>query len=876
MQRIDDNRLHSILQTLAVVRNAGRADVCAIAGLTIDDDEWTAIVEHAAIQHDNCAATLDDETSYAILKALETNDALHFRRLHQRALTYLAQAEDPLCYQNVYYDIFVRLAESLLNQPPQELQQLLDNVPHHYRSDPRVRRQCTFYQAIVLRNTEQYTNALQTFNELLAEPTLPTRLRARTLNSRAVCFYHLGQLQRAVEGLDDSKKYWHRVHDPLQEGKVLLNMGIILYELHDYVKAESTLLCSAEIFEQLDSKTWLASTHNELGKLYTAQGRWSRAVVYLNLCLALRRKEDAQDRVGVVLRNLGDVHFLRGELDIATAAYTEALEIMTNNVWKIDTHVALSLLNLCQSNMPEAEEQLEKARKLAKQTNRQDIEPTLAYRAGDLRHRRGDWAGALAQWDAAIEKIEKTRTPLSDEELRISLLGRWQQLYEATILLHFKLGHVVEAFNYVERARARAFLDLVAGDPGQTVAAVAAAQNRPSALTEIQSQLRSDDAVVEFFFTGEPGTHRQLLDSLPQDAHFLLDYLFTERRLLAFVLTPDSIHAAPVDLSSSRLQSLYFNRRDGRLRGVTPTPGRRLSSSRRRRDLGDRLFAPIRPFLEGKRHIIFVAHGLLHYIPLHALRDLDELTGVENSTVSYAPSGSVLAKTLASVDNGGESRPILTVGVDADGLSHAEAEAAAIAQLYGGTSLLGAEATIDAVRKQLADFRVVHISCHGRFRRQDPMASGLQLSDGYFTAADIMQSLRFDADLVTLSACDTGLNQLLPSDELMGLTRAFIGKGVRSLLVTLWPVQELPTRIFMEIFYATWLGGATKAKSVMLAQRHLSTITTDVLRQMLLEYDMDSIAVEPTLTMFHDLLPGPKPFNHPYYWGAFVLIGDPR
>ena len=73
--------------------------------------------------------------------------------------------------------------------------------------------------------------------------------------------------------------------------------------------------------------------------------------------------------------------------------------------------------------------------------------------------------------------------------------------------------------------------------------------------------------------------------------------------------------------------------------------------------------------------------------------------------------------------------------------------------------------------------------------------------DGLLTAGEILP-LRLRAELVVLSACDTGLNKLTHGDELFGLTRAFLAAGVRSLLVTLWPVPDIAARLFMERFYS--------------------------------------------------------------------------
>ena len=213
--------------------------------------------------------------------------------------------------------------------------------------------------------------------------------------------------------------------------------------------------------------------------------------------------------------------------------------------------------------------------------------------------------------------------------------------------------------------------------------------------------------------------------------------------------------------------------------------------------------------------------------------------------------------------------------MNAGELAHAEAEAGWIAHQFSGAALLGEAATPDAVRAALSGQRVIHFSCHGHFRRREPMASGLALAGGELTAAEVLRSVRLEAEVVTLSACDTGLNRLTPGDELLGLTRAFLGAGARSLLVALWPIHEVPTRLFMERFYEAWLAGAARARAVAEAQRYVRSIDQETLRSRLAEYGLSLSEVNDLLDLFETMLPGRQPFDHPYYWGAVLLIGDP-
>jgi CHAT domain-containing protein len=280
--------------------------------------------------------------------------------------------------------------------------------------------------------------------------------------------------------------------------------------------------------------------------------------------------------------------------------------------------------------------------------------------------------------------------------------------------------------------------------------------------------------------------------------------------------------------------------------------------------------------LAEKQHLFLVPHGVLHYLPLHALAPTGQLVRDTATTVSYAPSASVLLKTGLAKQAKKAVGQCLAIGVNLDGLEHAEAEAKWIAVQLSGQALLGEAATLATVRAALGTANIIHFACHGRFRRTTPMNSALVLADGELTAADILQTVRFDADIVTLSACDTGLNYLAYGDELLGMVRACLCVGARALLVTLWQVHDIPTRLFMERFYRVWRTGASRAGALVEAQRYLRTLDIEQLRMHLTDYRLASDQIEVLMTMFTAMLPGSNPFDHPYYWGAFLLIGDPR
>lgn len=839
----------------------------------------SALQKHPAVTFSDGQWQIDDHPAASLLHALEQDNFLHFQQLHQKALAVVGERmkhQQPDT-EAQFARLFRRLADTLLNQDTQHLLALLDST-HDLPLTPRNRHLYELYRGTALRIQERYTDAIAVLDELLAQPDLDRWVYGRALNSRALCFFWQGALQSALDGYHASLAIWRELDDPLQSGLVQLNIGIVDYELHRYAEAERSLRQAETNFRQSQARTWFATVQNELGLLYRDQGRWDEALIAFQACIDQRRYEGASDRVGVALNNVGEVLLLQGRFTEAEAALREALRLMSTQIVKIDALLNLGLITQVDGALEEARTLYAEALQIAQTIQQGNILPAIHYRLADVSWRLGDNATATEHIRQAVTLLEANRAPLRDEGLRISYLGRWQMIYELAVVLALEADLTSEALTLIERACARAFLDLLAAHENLSPfeSSTAHTLEEPLSAGEIQHHLAGDVALVEFFASGQPGTQADLLAKLPAQAAQLRSHLLAPDRLVAIVVTKRSIAAVSLQTSVAQIQALHFNRSDGRLRGITPLVGQPLTPLTRWRDLGNQLLCPLASLLCGAHHLYFVPHSVLHYLPLHALTEISLLTEVATTTVSYAPSASILFKRRERLPKQPASVRALCVAVDGAGLQHAQAEAKWIARVLGAQTLLGDEATAQRVCAALPNHDVIHFSCHGLFRQRSPLDSALALYDGELTAARLLQEVRLDADLITLSACDTGLNRIAPGDELLGLTRAFLGSGARALLVTLWPVHELPTRLLMEHFYARRQAGATNAVALNVAQSHLRALNQVEIRAKFAEYGIANADSEALIQLFRSMKSSDHLFDHPYYWAAFLLIGDTR
>jgi tetratricopeptide (TPR) repeat protein len=416
---------------------------------------------------------------------------------------------------------------------------------------PVGRQQRQYFEALALYTADRYAKALVAFDALLAIPDLDDAVRGRTLNSRANCCRITGRLEEAVAGFRASLAVWRRLGNRLREGLALLNLAIVDYQLQDYDDAESSLILAMRCFEETGATRWLAAAQNELGLVYRDQGRWVEALASFETAAAQYRTEKSLDTLGRVLNNIGEVLLFQGAFEEAEAAFLEALATMRTRLYVVDAHLNLGLTHQVAGNLPKAQAAFQAALDLAQEIGRRDTLAQVHYRLGDALHRLNEPVAALVQFEAAASVIESTREPLTEEDLKISLLGRWQQVYETLVLHYLATGRPAEAFAWAERSRARAFADAVTDEEiGDWISEIRDSEsdlhypvaNIQSLISNLQAGLPAHSTMLCYFTTGVLERDVPLLQALPAESS-LREHLLTPARTLLFALTKDNLTA---------------------------------------------------------------------------------------------------------------------------------------------------------------------------------------------------------------------------------------------------------------------------------------------------------------------------------------------
>ena len=514
--------------------------------------------------------------------------------------------------------------------------------------------------------------------------------------------------------------------------------------------------------------------------------------------------------------------------------------------------------------------------------------PVLHYQAhflmGQIQQASGDLGGAYESCQKARASLETLRSSLRGEELKISFMKNRLEVYECLVELCLIRDEgprgAEESFGYIEMAKSRSLAEILMrtgpamrpAEAGQSdlvrriremreelnwyyrrieIEQLRAEEPSPERIEKLQKEALAHEnellhVLRELPESEESAAHgpamrslEAIRGSLPADAA-LVEYFSLKDQFVAAVVTRDGLKIVPLTPVSrvvKLLRMLHFQMSKFKLGAeYTQTFEKSMLGvvQAHLRELHEEIFAPVRAQLNA-RHLIIVPHGMLHYLPFHALLD-DTGYLIDSFSISYAPSASVFVhcQEKATQAMGGS----LVLGIPDARAPLILDEVRAVAQIVPDAELLlGAEANQAALREKGRRSRVIHIATHGKFRQDNPMFSGIRLGDAYLNLYDLYQ-LKFDAELVTLSGCATGMNVVTSGDELLGLIRGLLYAGAHSLLLTLWDVHDQSAADFMASFYRRFQGGEGKAAALRGAMIELR-----------------------------------ERYPHPYHWAPFTLIG---
>lgn len=435
---------------------------------------------------------------------------------------------------------------------------------------------------------------------------------------------------------------------------------------------------------------------------------------------------------------------------------------------------------------------------------------------------------AIRWFQRAADTSDAQLKNIKSPELMTSYAGSERRWYaDITIELLLRNGRAAEAFDYSERSRARALLQMLGNQ-----------------------RLRGEPSDAEYasLTTIQPVPLDALRRELPVQTT-MIAYYVSVYGVRAFILDRDALRAMPLPFDRAafdRTIAWATSFRGRRARGMT-TDGvvEPIGSAEEAFAL---LIAPLQPYLRDAR-LLIVPHGDLHYVPFAALRNATSGRYlIEDATLTYLPSASTF-RFLHAKETPVSGRA-LVLGNPETGLADLPGgarEATVVAHTFRTVAHLGADATEDRIHRLHGDFDLLHIAAHGLYDPDHPLHSRIALAasaghDGNLEVREILSSVDLrGVNLVVLSACRTASGKRGGGDDVVGLTRAMLYAGSPAVISTLWDIDDDAAAALMEELYGHLRAGASVADALRRAQ----------------------------LALLHT-----NAHADPAYWAAFTLTGD--
>jgi CHAT domain-containing protein/Tfp pilus assembly protein PilF len=677
----------------------------------------------------------------------------------------------------------------------------------------------------------------------------------------------LGEMEAARQHYQLALNYLEQVRQSRPDRsqsmlEVLEAMAVIQQRLGNPQKAEQLLNEAISIAEKSGSVSYWGAVA-DLGVSQEALGQLSEALASENSAMAAVRKGGGnpdyewqiEQRIGHVNRSLG-----RNE---------EALTHYQNSIRGID-RLRASALN---------------------------TEPGLASFSGRSRTVYAETADLLHQLNRDGEALEIAERGRARAFLELLAESRVGLLDELSVQQRGREDKILARITAIQQ---HLWEENVAQDEQKKFnGELSAAEDELAAFHLEMRQSNPHYASIQY---PEPANVATIQARLLDDRTALVEFLLGDTRSLVWVITKNNLTTAILPARRDIEEQVTAYRKLLTVRASALTLHQSLTDANRLgRTLYSSLIQPVETALAGSHTLIIVPDGALNYLPFESLplpltssqrNPAGSSTSflVEKFAVVYGPSASSLvalqainrptaapSRTLLAFGDPivtpssvtqtpmavtrSTTQPAATSPIDDYAergfsftrLPYSRDEVLAISRLFPVTQrqvYLADQAREETVKSQkLDDFRFIHFATHGFIDESKPGRSGILLSrgpnsqeDGVLQIGEIMR-LKLNADLVTLSACSTGLGKLINGEGILGLTRAFFYSGARNVTVSFWDVNDSATSALMKAYYANLKRGLPKSESLRQAK----------------------------LTILHGKN---STWSQPYFWAPFVLIGE--
>lgn len=726
-----------------------------------------------------------------------------------------------------------------------------------------------FHLGIINRFRGNYADALRLYQEsreisdslAIADPNTYQSVIATTLRHIAGTYFLQGNLRLALDYANQALALDERRKDALGTAYSLQMIALIRVAEKNFAEALPIAERTVSMFGTGDNDG-LARSLALAGNIYLSIGNYDKALENLDKALKMREASNSRD-------------------GMATA------------------RIAMARVFLAQRKYGEALALADLAAASARDNGNRELLWQAQSLAGQIYLAQNEYDKTRESFDAAIGTIESLRGEIVGGASENSLFFAERTMpYQLLAAMLAREDNFNEAFEYAERAKARVLLDTVKfgrnqraailsdeekaeenrlrGNVSSWNAQIAKAGGNTEKGVELKQKLEEARTALARFQTSLYAKHPELrikrgaikpveineVANLLGEKSVLLEYLVSGDDILLFVFTKEG---GAVEFKTYRLniKKEELRKNISRFRGMLAE--RNVLFAAESKKLYDALLKPAAAQLAGKTDLTIVPDDGLWELPFQALQSADNHYVLDDASVAYAPSLTIL-RELRAAQNKGSSNNIIAFGNPAEkgtkivntdfaALPEAERQTAALKTLYGAGNIRifnRTEADESVFKRETQkEFSILHLATHGVLDNNSPLNSYVLLApdeksgeDGKLEAWEILE-MNLNSDLIFLSACETARGQARSGEGLVGLAWSLMVAGTHNVVVSQWKVEAASTTDLTVEFYKHLKksDGANKGES---------------LRQAALKLRRNPLTA------------------HPFYWAGFVLIGEGR
>ena len=687
--------------------------------------------------------------------------------------------------------------------------------------------QTYFFLADYPRSIQYFDRAIEIFKSLnyLAQVGV-------NLNNQGNAYNYMGRYPKALLAFESALKIYRSTNNRAEEATTLSNIGSIYQILGQYTRSLKYYESSLSIAQNIGNKNTEGTVTGNIGTIYYQLGQYGESQKYHNRALLIHQATGNRGQESTTLNNLAENYYGLKQYPQALTTHTQALKIKEEIGDRSGVAQILNNIGNDYAAIGEAEKSLgyyRKATEIARNIDYLDIQGIALTNQGKALYKLDRLAAAEVPLREAIKIWESLRAGLIDRD-KISLQDRIKFTYDLLQKVLIEQNKFQAALEIAERGRARVLAELLASKIPTINSATSQKIRQAPNLSKIQEIARAQKAT-------------------------LVEYSTIDDRILIWVIKPTgkiTFHQTKLPPKTA-LTDLIVATRDGiganrgaRTKDNTPNP-----TGGDLKQLHQLLIAPIVKDLptNPEERVIIIPQNELFLVPFAALQDAQDRYLIQQHTITIAPSIQVLALTEAKFNLLSKVAPLVVgnpimpslEGTQLANLPGSEAEARGIGTILQVAPLIGAQADKKKAIALMKKAPIIHLATHGLLDTiKGDIPGAIALTNGFLTSGEIFD-MQLAANLVVLSACDTGRGDLT-GEGVVGISRSFSVAGVPSVIVSLWEVNDEATKALMEEFYRN-----LQLKKLPKAQ---------ALRQAMLMTMVD--------------------YPNPNFWSAFMLVGEGR